>query len=135
MDIYSLTDGKFVDSLSCIDNPFIRQLYSLAVTSAKNQKILGIIPNNFLSNKGDLAQNTLSGVGKSILNICNLTPLVDKDNCKSLVEDIAKYRWSKLDFDYDVLKDIKKETNKCLGPVNFLDPYPTDDKIEDPASD
>ena len=115
MDIYSLTDGKFVDSLSCIDNPFIRQLYSLAVTSAKNQKILGIIPNNFLSNKGDLAQNTLLGVGKSILNICNLTPLVDKENCKSLVEDIAKYRWSKLDFDYD--ENYWKERSNLL----FLD--------------
>lgn len=36
-----------------------------------------------------------------------------------------------LSFDYDILNDIKKETNKSFGPVNFMDPYPTDDKIEE----
>ena len=36
-----------------------------------------------------------------------------------------------LSFDYDLLKDKKKETARNLGPVNFLDPYPTDDKIEE----
>lgn len=43
----------------------------------------------------------------------------------------TEFLTKQLSFDYDILKDIKKETNKCLGPVNFLDPYPTDDKIEE----
>lgn len=34
-------------------------------------------------------------------------------------------------FDYQLLKEKKKETNKCSGPINFLDPYPTDDKIQE----
>ena len=36
-----------------------------------------------------------------------------------------------LSFDYDILNDVKKETNESFGPVNFMDPYPTDDKIEE----
>ena len=36
-----------------------------------------------------------------------------------------------LSFDYDLLKDKVKKTLDNLGPVNFLDPYPTDDKIEE----
>ena len=34
-------------------------------------------------------------------------------------------------FDYELLKEKFKATNKALGPVNFLEPYPTDDKIEE----
>ena len=34
-------------------------------------------------------------------------------------------------FDYELLQEKKKETNKCSGPINFLDPYPTDDKIQE----
>ena len=36
-----------------------------------------------------------------------------------------------LSFDYDLLNDITKESNKRSGPINFMDPYPTDDKIEE----
>ena len=34
-------------------------------------------------------------------------------------------------FDYDLLKDQKKESNKLHHPVNYADPYPYDDKITD----
>jgi lysophospholipase L1-like esterase len=34
-----------------------------------------------------------------------------------------------LSFDYDLLKDKVKKTDESLGPINFMDPYPTDDKI------
>jgi murein DD-endopeptidase MepM/ murein hydrolase activator NlpD/beta-lactamase superfamily II metal-dependent hydrolase/3D (Asp-Asp-Asp) domain-containing protein len=36
-----------------------------------------------------------------------------------------------LSFDYDVLKDKKKESNKTHHPINYADPYPYDDKITD----
>ena len=34
-------------------------------------------------------------------------------------------------FDYNLLTGKKKETNPCSGPINFLDPYPIDDKIQE----
>ena len=40
MDIYSLTEGKFIPQLNSVDNLFIRQLYMLAVNSAKNKKMV-----------------------------------------------------------------------------------------------
>ncbi len=36
-----------------------------------------------------------------------------------------------LSFDYDQLKDKKKESNKTHHPINYTDPYPYDDKITD----
>ena len=115
MDIYSLTDGKYIDALSSVDNSFVRQLYGLAVKSGENKKILGVITKKFMSSNDDMAKNTLNGLNKGILNICNLTPLQDKENCKTLVEDIAKYRWKNLGFDYD--EDYWKERSDLL----FLD--------------
>lgn len=115
MDIYSLTEGKYVEPLCSVDNPFIRQLYSLAFNSAKDKKMVGIITKNFLSNRGEIAKRTISSMDKSILNICHLTPLVDKENCTTLVEDIAKYRWEKLDLGYD--SNYWKERSSLL----FLD--------------
>ena len=115
MDIYSLTDGKYIDALSSVDNSFVRQLYGLAVKSGENKKLLGVITKKFMSSNDDMAKNTLNGLNKGILNICNLTPLQDKENCKTLVEDIAKYRWKNLGFDYD--DDYWKERSDLL----FLD--------------
>ena len=34
-------------------------------------------------------------------------------------------------FDYNILTGKVKETNPCSGPINFLDPYPIDDKIQE----
>lgn len=112
MDIYSLTEGKFIPQLNSVDNLFIRQLYMLAVNSAKNKKMVEIITKGSFGSKD--GKDTLS-VDNSILNVCQLTPLVDKVNCKNLVEDIAKYRWEKLEFNYD--KDYWKERSNLL----FLD--------------
>ena len=36
-----------------------------------------------------------------------------------------------MSYDYDLLKDKKKESNKTYHPVNYADPYPYDEKITD----
>lgn len=113
MDIYSLTEGKYIEQLNSVDNLFIRQLYALSVNTAKSKKMLGIVTKNFLSNRGDIQNKDI--IDKSVLNVCNLSPLVDKENCKNIVEDIAKYRWGKLSFDYS--EDYWKEKSTLL----FLD--------------
>lgn len=113
MDIYSLTEGKYIEQLNSVDNMFIRQLYVLSVNTAKNKKMLGIVTNNFLSNRGDIQNKDI--MDKSVLNVCNLSPLVDKDHCKNIVEDIAKYRWEKLSFNYSA--DYWKSKSTLL----FLD--------------
>ena len=113
MDIYSLVGNKYIPQLNSVDNQFIRQLYMLALNTAKNKKMVGIVTENFLSSRGDLS-NTF-GSSSSVLNICQLSPLVDKDNCSNIVEDIAKYRWDKLSFDFD--KNYWKERSTLL----FLD--------------
>lgn len=112
MDMYSLTDGKYIDSLNSIDNFFIRQLYALAVKSGENKKLLGIITKKFMSSNDDIAKNTLKGLNKGVLNICSLPALVDKEGCKTIVEDVAKYRWNSLNFDYD--EDYWKERSDLL---------------------
>ena len=68
-------------------------------------------------------QFTTSGYDANSENSIPLSQLTEVEGKEFLTKQ--------LDFDYDILKDMKKETNKCLGPVNFLDPYPTDDKIEE----
>ena len=103
MDIYSLLDNKYIPQLNTVDNFFIRQLYGLAVTNAKNYKMLGILLNNPVNGN------------KTVLDICQLPALLDKENCKNIVEDVAKYRWGKLDFNFD--KDFWKERSNLL----FLD--------------
>ena len=103
MDIYSLVDNKYIPQLNTVDNFFIRQLYGLAVTNAKNYKMLGILLNNPVNGN------------KTVLDICQLPALLDKENCKNIVEDVAKYRWGKLDFNFD--KDFWKERSNLL----FLD--------------
>lgn len=113
MDIYSLTENKYIPQLNSVDNGFIRQLYMLALSSAKNRKMVGIVTENFLSNRGGLSNNI--GSSSSVLNICQLTPLLDTENCSNIVEDIAKYRWEKLSFNFD--KDYWKERSTLL----FLD--------------
>ena len=113
MDIYSLTENKFIPQLNSVDNPFIRQLYMLALNNAKNKKMVGIVTENFLSNRGELS-NSL-GMSNSVLNICRLSPLTDKEKYATIVEEIAHYRWNKLNFDYD--KDYWKERTNLL----FLD--------------
>ena len=113
MDIYSLIGNKYIPQLNSVDNEFIRQLYMLALKTAKSRKMVGIVTENFLSSRGDLSNSF--GSSSSVLNICQLSPLLDKENCSNIVEDIAKYRWEKLSFDFD--KNYWKERSTLL----FLD--------------
>ena len=55
MDIYSLVGNKYIPQLNSVDNEFIRQLYMLALNTAKNKKMVGIVTENFLSSRGDLS--------------------------------------------------------------------------------
>ncbi len=110
MDIYTLTSGNFISQLNSVDNEFVRRLYMLAVNSAKEKKMLSILLN---LNKGDAVSKALNEVdSNSVLNMCNLPALIDKEHCKNIVEDIAKYRWGKLDFNYD--EDYWKERSSLL---------------------
>ena len=68
-------------------------------------------------------QFTTSGYDSNNENSIPLSQLTEVEGKGFLTKQLS--------FDYDILKDMKKETNKCFGPVNFLDPYPTDDKIEE----
>ena len=86
LDIFSLTDNKYIKPLNSVDNPFIRQLYALAVNSAKSNKMLSIVMNSFLSSRSVVENN-------SILNICQLTPLIDKDN-DHIVIDIGALQYA-----------------------------------------
>ena len=58
----------------------------------------------------------------------NTIPLTMIQSILDEDKDLSKI---KLSFDYELLKDKKKTTAKHLGPINFLDPYPVDDKIEE----
>ena len=113
MDIFSLTDNKFIPQLNSVDNVFIQQLYMLALNSAKNMKMVGVVTDNFLSSRGDLNTNSLSN--GSVLNICMLSPLTNREKYGTIVEEIAHYRWSKLNLNDD--KEYWKERTTLL----FLD--------------
>ena len=68
-------------------------------------------------------QFTTSGYDSNSENSIPLSQLTEVEGKEFLTKQLS--------FDYDILKDMKKETNKCFGPINFMDPYPTDDKIEE----
>lgn len=114
MDVYSLTEGKFIPQLNTVDNIFIRQLFMLAINAAKQNKMLDIVSDNVVDSQTELGKN-IKSQDSSVLNICDLPPLVDKEHCTNIVEDIAKYRWGSLSFKYD--SEYWKEKSNLL----FLD--------------
>ena len=113
-NVYNLASGVYIEQLNTVDNLFIRQLYALSLKAAQQNKMLDIVSNNVSDSNTDLAKN-IKQQDSSVLNICTLPPLVDKDNCNNLVEDIAKFRWEGLSFRYD--KDYWRERQNLL----FLD--------------
>ena len=129
MDVYSLTEGKFISQLNTVDNVFIRQLFLLAMSAAKQNKMLDIISDNVAESQTDLGNN-IKLQDSSVLNICNLPALVDKENCQNIVQDIAKYRWGKLSFKYDGEYWKEKATllfldyilSSCFCYVEVFDP-------------
>lgn len=113
MDTYSLVSGKFIPQLNTVDNMFIRQLFVLAMNAAKQNRMLDVVSENVLNSNTDLSKN-IKMQDNSVLNICTLPPLENKE-CQNIVEEIAKYRWGTLNFNYD--KDYWKERENLL----FLD--------------
>ena len=114
MEIYDLTSRQYIEQLQAVDNLFIRQLFILSCNAAKQNKMLTILSDNLIRDNSITSAN-LSNISDCTMNICDLPPLLDKVNCKSIVEDIAKYRWSKLNFQYD--DNFWKERTNLL----FLD--------------
>ena len=68
-------------------------------------------------------QYTTSNLDEQCNNAIPITVIETINNADSFSKQLT--------LNYDLLKDKKKESNKCLGPINFMDPYPTDDKIEE----
>lgn len=114
MEIYDLTSRNYIEQLNTVDNLFIRQLFVLASKASVQRKMLTILSENVTTHKSDVGRN-LSVSGNCSLNICDLPPLLYKDECKNIVEDIAKYRWEKLSFNYD--NDYWRDRSNLL----FLD--------------
>ena len=58
----------------------------------------------------------------------NMVPL---SMLHTFLEENGDLSQIQLEFDYELLKDKVKKTEERLGAINFLDPYPTDDKIKE----
>ena len=74
-----------------------------------------VIPPGYVSTEADKANQ-------------NSIPIAVIEQNGSPTSDMFTKQFS---FDYDLLKDQKKESNKLHHPVNYADPYPYDDKITD----
>ena len=74
-----------------------------------------VIPPGYISSDADAASP-------------NSIPIAVVEEGSKLSSDMFT---KQLSFDYDVLKDKKKESNKTHHPINYTDPYPYDDKITD----
>ena len=74
-----------------------------------------VIPPGYVSSEADRANQ-------------NSIPIAVIEQSGSPTSDMFTKQFS---FDYDLLKDQKKESNKLHHPVNYTDPYPYDDKITD----
>ena len=89
--MYDLTSGKLIPQLQTVDNQFIRQAYTLGLSSAKKGRLLTVITKDFLLNRGEIVEKKIKLDSKSVLNMNKLSPLVD-NNVSNLQEDLALYR-------------------------------------------
>lgn len=81
--IYKLTEVGYLDSLMCLDTPFMRQLATLGVEQTKNNKMLSVELDNALCNR------TKNGVS-AVLDIKKLPSL--SGGYANLKEEVATYR-------------------------------------------
>lgn len=96
--MYALTTGSFIDQLCAVDNLFIRQLANLATNEAKNLKLVSLVLKDKVSNRGEVAQKGVHPASKSVIDLTKLTPLTSHFQSKTLMEEIAQYRASTLNF-------------------------------------
>jgi hypothetical protein len=97
--VYSLTNGQFLEQVYALDNPFIRQLVTLATNEAKNLKVVSFVFKDKLNNRGEIAQKGMKAAEKSVIDICKLTPLVGGQGIKTLLDEVATYRANLLGFE------------------------------------
>lgn len=120
--MYNLTSGQYIPQLHTVDNMFIRQLYTLGVSNAKQGKFVTMITKDFISNRGEVADKKVKLNEKSVLNITKLSPLSNTQGVKNLQEDIALYRLMSLGLIQtpDFLKYVKDNKNGEFLMIDYL---------------
>lgn len=111
--VYSLTNGNYLDEICAVDNIFIRQLANLSADGAKNLKVVSFIIKDKVNNRGEIAKRGIRPDEKSVMDICKLAPLVDGSASKNLLEEVAKFRASTLNF-HEVGPNFWKENEEIL---------------------
>lgn len=112
--MYSLTNGKYIVPLKTVDNMFIRQVYSLAVNYAKQNKMLSLVGKNVMSNRGEVSSKSKKASEKSVIDLCKIAPLMGVDGVKNIKEEIALHRWKSLGFRDGSPDFWKKETELLM---------------------
>ncbi len=98
-DVYSLTTGKYLESLYAVDNQFIQQLANLSIENAKQLKMVSVILKDKVNNRGEIAKKGVKAADKSVIDLCKVTPLVGLGGAKNMFEELAIYRWYMLKLD------------------------------------
>lgn len=116
--MYNLTSGNYIAPLKTVDNMFIRQVYSLAVNCAKQNKMLSIVTKNFMHNRGEVSSKSKKASEKSIIDLCKLAPLMGLEGAKNLKEEIALYRWNTLGYQDMPIDFWQKESELLM--IDYL---------------
>lgn len=90
--VYGLQGKQIIDPICAVDNLFNRQLINLCVESVKNLKAVSFILRDKAQYRGEVQQKGIRPEDKSVIDICRLTPLVYRDNFRTLLEEVAWYR-------------------------------------------
>lgn len=91
--VYDLTNpDKIVQSGFCVHNEFIGQLINLTLHSISNCKVMSVVTNGIISNRGAVKDKGIKLADKAVVNICKLNPLVGIPGAKTVVDEIALYR-------------------------------------------
>lgn len=101
-NIYNVMSGEINETVSAVDNPFIRQLSGLAVQEAKDLRIVSFVLRDM---SGRRSQNVLdmfsSPNPEGVIDICQLTPLTSDYESVTLMDEVAQYRADMLNFQKD----------------------------------
>lgn len=115
--MYTLTNGKYMEEICTVDNPFIRQLSYLAKQQAEQLKMVSFVMKDKAQNRGEIAQKGIHASQKSVIDMCKLTPLVD-NQFRTLLDEVAHYRASTLNL-HDVAPTFAKDNAEILM-VDYL---------------